>query len=224
MTTRNGLRLWISFVQQMETSANNMTERGFTLVEILVVMTISAILLAAAVPAMQALIQSNRISGSTNELLSSIQMARSEAVRRNGNVTICRSVNAETANPTCSDALFGNYAGNDWAAGWIVFAVNPANPVTGNLQNGDEIIQQQAALQPPGGQQRLIMESSVANQFRNFDSRGLALNAGPLGVTLVIDFRDPQVLIPTNMARCIALNSAGRARAARVVNNVCPAA
>jgi Tfp pilus assembly protein FimT len=180
-------------------------------------------LLAAAVPAMQSLLHSNRVSSSANELLSSIQLARGEAVRRNGTVTICRSTNAETANPTCSDAIFGPYAANDWAAGWIVFAKNPANINLGVFENGDEVIQQQAAL-PNSGTQRVLIDSSLGAQNRSFDARGLVVLGGLFGATLIVDYRDPQILIPTNMARCVVLNSAGRARAARVVNNACPAA
>jgi prepilin-type N-terminal cleavage/methylation domain-containing protein len=200
-----------------------MSARGFTLVEVLVVMTISAILLAAAVPAMQSLIHSNRVSSGANELLSSMQLARGEAVRRNGFVTICRSTNAETANPTCSDAALAPYAANDWAAGWIVFAKSPANINLGIFENGDEVVQQQAAL-PNSGQTRVVIDSPLAAQNRSFDARGMMVRTGLVQTTLIVDYRDPQVVLPTNMARCVELNLSGRARAVRVVNNACPAA
>jgi hypothetical protein len=47
---------------------------------------------------------------------------------------------------------------------------------------------------------------------------------GLIGATLIVDYRDPQVVIPTNLARCVVLNISGRTRSARVVNNACPAA
>ncbi len=52
-----------------------MRSRGFTLVEMLVVMTISAILIAAAVPSFQWMVARNRISDATNLLLSNIEFA-----------------------------------------------------------------------------------------------------------------------------------------------------
>ena len=94
-----------------------MDSRGFTLVEMLVVLTISAILIAAAVPAFQWTIARNRISDGTNLILSNLEYARMEASRRGNTIAMCRSVDQVT----CSSAATATADGNDWAVGWLVF-------------------------------------------------------------------------------------------------------
>ena len=83
-----------------------MRSRGFTLVEMLVVMTISAILIAAAVPSLQWMVARNRISDATNLLLSDIEFARLEAARRGSTVAICRrSIQTRRSPPLLAAAL-----------------------------------------------------------------------------------------------------------------------
>jgi type IV fimbrial biogenesis protein FimT len=55
----------------------------------MVTMAVVGILTAVAVPAMTAMINGNRLSGSSGELTASLQLARSEALRRSAPVTIC---------------------------------------------------------------------------------------------------------------------------------------
>lgn len=202
-----------------------MRERGFTMVEVLVVLTISAILLAMAIPSFQAMIQSNRISSATNSMLAAMDLARSEAVRRGGVVTVCRSLNAEAPNPACSSNAGGGYANNDWASGWIVFAKAPANVLNlGTFEANDDLILRQAPFQPMA-QQRLIVESTLANnQWRAYGSRGLNVGGVNATIILFIDYRDTAVPVRTNMARCLEANMAGRPHVARVVADACPAA
>jgi type IV fimbrial biogenesis protein FimT len=200
-----------------------MRPRGFTLVEVLVVMTITAILLAFAIPSFQTMIRNNRISSSSNSLLAAMDLARSEAVRRSTVVTVCRSTDPEAVAPGCSSAANGGYAANDWASGWIVFAKAAGNLNNGAVEANDELLLRQAPFMAPS-QERLIIESSLGgNQWRAYGPR--ALNAGgALGITLFIDYRDTAVAVRTNLARCLAANITGRPRVARVVANACPAA
>jgi prepilin-type N-terminal cleavage/methylation domain-containing protein len=203
-----------------------MQARGFTLIEALVVLTISAILVALAIPSFQGIIRSSRISGASNSFMAAVDLARSEAIRRATTVTVCRSVNPEAVNADCSDAAANGYAANDWASGWITFAKAAGNAVNTTVEAGDEIVSRQAAF-PGAAGDRMIIESTAPNpQARSFNARGLTVGGGAIGMTLFFDHRDIQVVARTERARCIAMNISGRARVARVdfVNNICPPA
>lgn len=89
--------------------------RGFTLVELLVTLAIGAILLAIAVPGYAFLINAGRLTAVTNDLVSALQLARSEAIKRGMRVTVCKTSNATAATPACD-------ATASWQQGWLVFA------------------------------------------------------------------------------------------------------
>lgn len=81
---------------------------GFSLIELMVTVAVLAILAAVAAPSMIAFVNANRLNGTTGEMTASLQLARSEAIRRNARVTVCSSSNGTT----CSGS-------SDWSR-WIV--------------------------------------------------------------------------------------------------------
>jgi len=64
------------------------SRRGFTLVELLVVIAIIAILATLAAPSFQDLLKANRVTSQSNEIVSLITLTRSEAIRRSANAEI----------------------------------------------------------------------------------------------------------------------------------------
>jgi len=72
-------------------------EKGFTLVELIITLAIASILLSMAVPSFTTTIKNNRLTTQANELISSINYARSEAIRRGTSVSLTSaSVNWHT--------------------------------------------------------------------------------------------------------------------------------
>ena len=94
---------------------------GFTLIELIIVVALAAIMMTLAVPSFQSIVANNRITSHTNELVMAINMGRSEAVKRNVRVILCRSANPTAATPACGGSA------NTWTTGWLLFASGDAN-------------------------------------------------------------------------------------------------
>ncbi|UCH54408.1 MAG: GspH/FimT family pseudopilin, partial [Pseudomonadota bacterium] len=76
------------FVPFVRTRSKTM---GFTLIELIVTIAIVGILLAWAIPNFRTLIMNQRLATSANDFIADTSFARSEAVKRGGNVGICVS-------------------------------------------------------------------------------------------------------------------------------------
>ena len=101
---------------------------GFTLVELVVVLIIVSILTLIAAPAMNSLIESNKLTTLTNDLIADINLSRSTAIARNAQVGMCSSAGSGTS---CG-------ASTNWgASGWLLFVDADAS---GTWSNGDTII------------------------------------------------------------------------------------
>lgn len=82
--------------------------RGFTLVELMIVLVVMAVLLGIAVPSMTQFTFSGKLRAYSNEIVASAVLARSEAIKRNQAVTLCISSNGTSC------------ASGSWESGWIV--------------------------------------------------------------------------------------------------------
>jgi type IV fimbrial biogenesis protein FimT len=83
-------------------------DRGVTLIELIFTVTILAILTMIAVPSFRDASLGSRLSSISSDLYTSVQLARSEAIKSNATLTLCASTNGAT----CSGA--------SWEDGWIV--------------------------------------------------------------------------------------------------------
>ncbi|MBU1666120.1 MAG: GspH/FimT family pseudopilin [Gammaproteobacteria bacterium] len=92
----------------------NTLQRGLSLIELLVTMSIAVILLTIGVPSFIDMIASNTATSYGNDLLADINYARSEAITRGTRVVVCKGA-ATAVGTDCADASV------DWEDGWKVF-------------------------------------------------------------------------------------------------------
>lgn len=175
---------------------------GVTLIELVVTLSIAAILLTIGVPSFQNIIATNRIASLTNELSTALQLARSEAVTRGKTVTVCKSDDVSDSTPTCN-------TGAAWQNGWLVFVDDNNN---GALDIGDLPLR---VGQPASGNAVITTTGTKFENFVKLQSDGRALGASNLSSESFV------ICIAPNK-RSIILNRVGRLRITTETVVTCP--
>jgi type IV fimbrial biogenesis protein FimT len=109
-------------------------QRGVTLLELMIALTVVTILIGVAVPNYRTFTQNNRTTAAQNDLVTALNLARSESLRRSRPVTVCPSADGL--------ACAGD---TNWNVGWIVFTDLPGG-TNGTVDGGDEILQRWDAI------------------------------------------------------------------------------
>jgi type IV fimbrial biogenesis protein FimT len=92
---------------------------GFTLVELMVTLAIVAILMMIAAPQLRSFLQKQQVAADIETLITSLRVARSEALKRSGRVSVCALTADEFTDPT--KAKCKAITATDWSNGWMVY-------------------------------------------------------------------------------------------------------
>ena len=139
---------------------------GFTLVELMVTLSVAAIVLSIGIPSFRDFVQNNRAATQANHLVLAFNTARSESVKRGSRVSVC----ASTDQSTCS-------AGTNWETGWILFTDDSG--ANGSRDAADTIIRVWDSL---SGSTTL----SSADSFIQYLGNGQINHAGNATFTLTL--------------------------------------
>lgn len=177
------------YIAGMDTRRQN----GFTLYELLITVLVIGVILSIGVPNFAEFTQNSRLTSTSNDLLSSFQIARSEAARSKTNVTICASNNSLAPTANCS---------GDFNDGWIIFI-----DINGDLQRagvGENVIRAHPAVASG-----VNVTTNAGSTYFSFAGTGLGrgdVGGNPaLSVAMVCD------------ARGLDVAPGGRATARRLV-------
>jgi type IV fimbrial biogenesis protein FimT len=167
--------------------------RGFTLAELMVTVAIAAILAALAVPAMQNFLAAQAVEALAQELSTALRLARSEALKRGVEVSICAA--SATDASACAGAA-------NWKNGWVVFYDYDAS---GGI-NGDD-----AAIRVQSGGGKSVKDVVSAASSLTYRRNGILLTAAGASVRLELQ---PNIASSNSAyapaVRTVCVNAQGR--------------
>jgi type IV fimbrial biogenesis protein FimT len=174
------------------------TQHGLSLIELIVSVTIVAILLSIGVPSYRYVTNSNRVAAEVNGLLMDMQFARSESLKEGRTVTVCPA----TAALTCA-------ASTNWQNGWIVFM-----DINGNGQVDNAATEVVLRSQPSFAANNDTFVSDNKVQFVTFNREGFAAGLpAPAAGYITVTLHDKTSA--SQWTRCLEINTIGKLRTER---------
>lgn len=171
-------------------------QHGFTLIELLVTVSIAGILIGIAVPSFKAIIRNSRLTTYTNEFITSLNLARSEAIKRGVPVTV-RKVDNNSKTKLAADA--------EWEDGWDIFTDSDLDGVAGKFDGKDVLIKSNVAF---NATYTLRGRGVVANYIR-FGAFGQPVNGD---ILILCDNSDGNAIPEADTAKLIDISNTGRPR------------
>ncbi|MEQ1579800.1 MAG: GspH/FimT family pseudopilin [Steroidobacteraceae bacterium] len=192
--------------------------KGFTLLELMLTITVAAVILGLGAPNMAEFIRNSRMTSSANDVLAALHMARTEAVKRRAWTVMCMSTDPNAATPTCTAA----------GRGWIVF-VDDADPTMSDANDGNLVVDDdEAILLRHDTVPDTITPLTAPNANRGyiaFTSSGFSrtVAAGtPLTSIRLCDSRGNTTIYgaDNSAARAITISQTGRPQVTRLVDDI----
>lgn len=177
---------------------------GLTLIESLVSLAVLSILLLQALPAFSAFLDQNRRRSLTNDLVSSLQQARTEAIRRGQRVAVCKTADGASCS-TDSDT--------GWETGWIIFLDANRN---GTLDAQEVLIHQH---QPSAGLWQ-VRGNQPVSKVVSFNAWGQGVQPGGAFLAGTFTVCHPGAHVDTSSQ--IVLSISGRTRSQQITAPSCP--
>ena len=174
-------------------------QTGFTIIELMIVVSVVGIFAAVAIPAFQSTIQNNRMTTSTNSLIGVFYFARSESVKLSSDVRVCKSNDGAS----CNDSL-------DWNDGWLAWNDSDAD---GSIDAGEAILKVSEGFDD----NMSVSASDDVKNSVNFSSRGMSSVSGSW---TICDVRG------ADYAKALVINPSGRVKSSKLTHDggtlVCP--
>lgn len=174
------------------------SQRGFTLIELMVTVAVLAIIAGIAIPSFNDQIRNNRSLTFGEEFAAALNYTRSEAVKRGQPVSLCPS------NATQTDC------GDDWTEGWL--AVVDSNGAASSSVTVAELLRVWDA--PDDGLSLTVKRGSNDFDFVRFVGAGGLASVG--GADDPIDARAKHEDCTGNAARAVRVNASGAVSMRRV--------
>lgn len=172
-------------------AAAPLPERGFTLIEVIVVVALIAILLSMAVPGLAAFQRNSELRATASGFLAAVQSARAEAMKRGVDTYMVPASN------------------NNWANGWTVYAdVDRSQSLTGN----DVVIMQTG---PIALKTKVASNATEASEFAGGAGKFIRFNGGGFPLAMDGSFRGGAIefnVTGSTERRRVVLNAVGRTR------------
>ncbi|HEB82226.1 MAG TPA: prepilin-type N-terminal cleavage/methylation domain-containing protein [Gammaproteobacteria bacterium] len=178
---------------------------GFTLIELMITLFIVGILAAIGLPSLKSFSQGSRLIAASNEMVSALHVARSEAIKQNVAVSVCASSDAKTCGAAAT-----------WKDGWIVFVdsgytlTNTGAACTG--PNTDCLLRVHEGFDNSQLKITGVDPNSVAVKSLTFTSRGLPLAANGSQTSAVFSVCGLDDSGSTSVSRAVVVSVAGRVR------------